>query len=852
MSLWLGHLPLTTWQAGFGEVVTAQAPDASQLVQQGIGRYQAGDYTGAISPWQTALTVYQKTNSRANVAIILENLARAYQQLGQSEQAISHWQPAIAYYRQMKDQKQVGELLTEQAQSYSSLGQPRKAIALLCGASDFERVCIKGSALQIARAYKDRDKEAAALGSLGDAYRLQGDYTQAIAHLLSSLKIANPAYRSSALNSLGNVYISLASVNFDRANSADSRGDSTLADEFRKQAFSYDSKALQYFQNSLNLAREQNDRSAEVRALLNSIPLYQRTKASTLAATSVQQALVLLEHLPDSRYKVYATIEMATFVQSALDATSLKAQCLLTEVESKAFNLLNQAVAIAQRLKDPRSESFALGELGHLYECRQDLSRALDLTRQAELAAQQDLNAKDSLYLWQWQVGRIFKAQHQENSALDAYEGAVATLEDIRSDILIASRDLQFDFRDTIEPIYRELAALRLEHTTQTSPKSDERQKNLSTVLKTIDSLKLAELQNYFGNDCIVIRKESVEAVGADTATAVFSSIILNDRTAIVVSLPNGEKSYAWINVDSESLRQEINEFRRGLERYRDVTYDPKQAQKLYDWIVRPFASDLDSQQIETLVFIQDGILRSIPMAALHDGEKFLVEKYAIATTPSLTLTAPETKNLKENRALALGLTKDAIVNGRKFPALPYVGSEISQVETQIPGSKGLLDRNFTRDRLQQELGETSYSIIHIATHAEFGTVPEDTFLVTGNNGTLNIQDLDTVIRSVTNGDSVELLALTACETAVGDDRAALGLAGVAVQAGVRSVLASLWAIDDAATVTLVTEFYRGWGDAGVSKAEALRTAQQALISAGGKYAHPAYWAPFILIGNWL
>lgn len=861
ISLWLGHLPLTIWQAGFGEVVTAQAPDAKQLVQQGISRYQAGDYKGAISPWQTALTFYQNTKSRANEAIVFENLARAYQQLGQSEQAISHWQPAIAYYRKIKDLQQVGRLLTEQAQSYSSLGQPRKAIAILCGYGA-EQGCDTESALQIARAYKAHALEAAALGSLGDAYRLRGEYNQAIEHLQASLKLANeidnPAIRSSALNSLGNAYISLAKVNDRRANSAEQIGDSIEAGEFRKQALSYDSKALEYFQNSLNLARVQKDRPGEVRSLLNSIAPYHRTKASTLADSAVQQAVVLLEHLPDSRDKVYAAIALANLVQPvpAVDATSFGTRCPKRELESKVSQLLDNAVLIARRLKDSRSESFALGELGHVYECHQDLSRALDLTEQAQWAAQQDLNAKDSLYLWEWQAGRIFKAQHQDLEAIDAYEQAVATLEDIRSDILIASRDLQFDFRDTVEPIYRELAALRLEHASPASAKSDEQKKNLGTVLRTIDSLKLAELQNYFGSDCVLTafnNLESVDLIGAETATAVFSSIILKDRTAIVVSFPNGEKSYAWIDVDNETLRKQINEFRRGLERYRDITYDPTQAQKLYDSIVRPFASDLDSAEIKTLVFIQDGILRSVPMAALHDGEKFLVEKYAIATTPTLALTNPKTLNPQELRALALGLTKDAIVDGQKFPALTNVGSEISQVKTQIPGSKQVLDDNFTRDRLRQELDETVYPIIHIATHGEFGTVPEDTFLVTGNNGKLTINDLDTVIRSVAPGnDEVELLTLTACQTAVGDDRAALGLAGVAVQAGVRSALASLWSIDDAATVTLVTKFYAGWQDAGVSKAEALRKAQQTLISTEGQYAHPAYWAPFILIGNWL
>ena len=838
-------------------MATAQSADASQLVQQGVARYQAGDIQGAISQWQTALSAYKTTKSRANEAIVLENLARAYQQLGASDRAISNWEQAIAAYRHLGDFKQVGRMLTEKAQLYSSLGQSKRAIAILCSAVG-EPACVKDSALQIARAQKDRALEAAALGSLGDAYRLRGEYRQALIYLQASLKIANEinnsVYRSSALNSLGNAYISLAQVNYRRVYSAAQRGDSAEADKLRQKALNYDLEALKYFQDSQKLAQTQSDVQGEMRTLLNSILPYYRTQASTSAIKVRQQAQSLLERLPDSQVKVYAAIDLAHLLQPVIFDDSAN-QCLKPELETEAAELLKQAVSIAQRIQDRRSESFALGELGHIYECRNELSRALDLTQQAQWAADQDLLAKDSLYLWEWQAGRILKAQHQKLDALKAYELAFATLESIRGDLLTANRDLQLDFRDAVDPIYRELAELKLNYASQPYTKSVNRTQELSSALSTIDSLKLAELQNYFGNDCVItaLNQEEIDLAGVGTETAIFNSIIFKDRTAILVSFPNGEKRFEWIDIDNKSFIQAINEFRRGLERYRDITYDTKQAQKLYDWIVRPFADDLDSAQTKTLVFTQDGILRSIPMAALHDGEKFLIQKYAIATTPSLTLTDSRTLKHQKLRALALGLTKDAIVDGQKFPALTNVGLELNEVKSQIPGSKQLLDGNFTRDRLGKELGETVYPIIHIATHGEFGTDPEDTFLVTGNNGKLTITDLDTAIRSDRRSAvAVELLALTACQTAVGDDRAALGLAGVAVQAGVRSALASLWSIDDAATVTFITKFYTSWYDKGLSKAEALRTAQQALISTGGEYAHPAYWAPFILIGNWL
>jgi len=860
LSLCLGHISLIAPQTGFTNVAVAQSPDASQQVQQGVELYQAGDIKSAIAQWETALSTYQKTNNPQEAAIILENLARAYQQIGQSDRAINYWTETINAYRQMGNQPQVGRMLTEQAQSYSSLGQNRRAIAILCNPSGSEKICNKDSALQIARNEKDRQGEAAALESLGNAYRLRGEYSQAIEYLEASLAIANqinnPVYRASALNSLGNAHISLAQVNYRRANSAQLRGDKDETDKFRKEALNYDTKALQYFQASIELALTHKDQLGQIRGLLNSIPADYRINASISAAQAYKQARSLLEQLPDSRDKAYAAIGLANLVQptTLFEVTSSLAQCLKPELQSQAEELLQQAISIAQRIQDRRAESFAQGLLGHVYECRKDFSLALDLTQQAQLAANQDLLAKDSLYLWDWQAGRIFKAQDKESDALNAYEQAVATLETIRSDILTANRDLQLDFRDAINPIYRQLAQLRLEQASLPSVEPIERTKKLNAALTTIDSLKLAELQNYFGNDCVLtaLNPQQVDLVGGETA--VFSSIILENRTAILVSLPNGEKRSAWIEVDSKTLNEKINDFRKGLERFRDQIYDPSQAQQLYNWIVRPFAADLEQAHITTLVFIQDGILQSVPMAALHDGEKFLVQNYAIATTPSLTLTDPKTLDRQRLRALAVGLTKEATVNGRKFSALTNVALEISKVETQIPGSKELLDENFTRDRLQQELSQTVYPIIHIATHGEFGTEPENTFLVTGNNSKLTITDLDTTIRSIGRGsNSVELLTLTACQTAVGDDRAALGLAGVAVQAGVKSALASLWYIQDAPpTVRLVTKFYASLYNTSMSKAEALRAAQVELIEGGGSHIHPAYWAPFILIGNWL
>ncbi|NER23356.1 MAG: CHAT domain-containing protein [Symploca sp. SIO1C2] len=888
--LWLGH-PASIAQP-------ENLANANQLLQQGVDYYQAGDYQAAIKPWENALKFYQNTNNHEYSATVQENLARAYQKIGDMEEEIRYWKQAISDYEELRDQRQMGLVATELAQAYSRFGQSRKAIALLCGPSDAqEAVTCTGGSLDIAKQFADQEGEMAALGSLGEAYRLQGKYEQAIARLQESLEIAeelnNSAAQTATLNNLGNAYKAQAQLTESYVNSAEQRNAKEKKKEYLEDALKYYNQAQDYFQKSLQLASKQNNQFAQMRALMDLVKLYHRLEeikqraegspdeknffttmhenpslpvptsprppVSLNAEATIQQALDLLQQLPDSQDKVYAAINLATLKQpTPFDDSSQPNPCSQLQLAGKAETLLNQAALIAQRLENYRARSFALGELGHIYECRQDYQQALEFTQQAQWAANQDLSAKDSLYLWEWQAGRIFRAQNMEEETTNSYKQAIATLKDIRNELLIAERDQQFDFRDAINPLHREFAKFILNQA-QDSDDSQDKSEKLESALETIDSLKLAELQNYYGDDCVLITfsPEKVEELVGEN-TAVFSSIILSDRTAILVSLPKGKKRLEEIEIDSQKLRDEINEFRKGLERIRDE-YDPKPAQELYQKIIAPFADDLKSAGIETLVFIQDGILRSIPMAALHDGEKFLIESYAIATTPSLKLTNPQTLNRDQLRVLALGLSEASEVNGQEFSPLYDVEEEIEAVKAIFPDSKELLNDDFTQKNFKDELEQTPYPILHIATHGQFRAIQEETFLVTGNNGKLTLEDLENTISSVSSKpNSGELLALTACQTATGDDRAALGLAGIAVRAGVSSALASLWPINDASTPLLVKEFYTNLSRPGVSKAQALQAAQRKLIEAKeekdiqDKYAHPHYWAPFILIGNWL
>jgi CHAT domain-containing protein len=255
--------------------------------------------------------------------------------------------------------------------------------------------------------------------------------------------------------------------------------------------------------------------------------------------------------------------------------------------------------------------------------------------------------------------------------------------------------------------------------------------------------------------------------------------------------------------------------------------------------------AELTAAQLKTLVFIQDTVLRQVPMAALHDGQQFLIQKYAIATTPSLSLTTRTTNEQRYSGALIMGLT----VERPPFNALTNVRAEVSGVQNILGGTE-LLDRKFTLATVQAQLQKNSYPVVHIATHGKFGVDSANTFLLTFDSR-ITLEQIDEVLRARRSQQPVELLTLSACQTAAGDNRAALGIAGVAVRAGVRSALASLWNINDQATVPLIEEFYTQLEQPNVTKAEALQKAQLKAL-ANMEYAHPAVWSPFILIGNWL
>ena len=861
-----------------GNRVVAQTPGSNQLVQQGINLYQAGKFTEAIPVWEQALS--QPLDSK-DKAIVHTNLAQAYRQVGQVDRAIASLDTAIQIYESNgsdANRRLTAKLLAEQAQAYSDLGQHQQAITLL------------EKAQKIANLSQDPLTEAAASGALGNAYWALGDYQQAITAHQASLKIAreqkNTPYITSALNNLGNVYVARAERYLTQANAANLEGDDPESSALRQLGQEDVAAAEDAFKQSV---QESGGGITQVKALLNFNSMLERFQSEPengatpakqdLVAKNRAQALGLLEVEPDSQEKAYALINIGDSLKR-----NTKSPNIQPADQSQIVGLLEKSLLTARNIGSRRAESFALGTLGQVYESAKEYDRAMELTRQAQLAAQQ-INAADSLYRWQWQAGRILKAQGEKQQAIATYTQAIATLQSIRGDIAASNKELQFNFRDSVEPVYRQLIGLLLDANPSVADARLKAQvsqnaqgKNISKALEVLELLKLAELQNFFGDECVQValnnaKSEQVAFGKPQTAlfaqskansakvaqanekvdpslpvqdpnAAVIYSVILDSRSEMILQLGNGSLTTYPVALDDVQMQAEVDGLRSLLEKRSTEEY-LLQARKIYDLLIRPMEADLQAAKPSTLVFVNDGVLRKVPMSALHDGKEFLIQKYPIATTPSLSLTAP-TPLVRDNlEALIAGLT----VARPPFEALPNVGAETARVQKILGGTK-LLDQQFTVGNFQEAFDNHSYPIVHLATHGKFGVDSDNTYLL-GFDNRISLDEIDRLLRSRGSKQPVELLTLSACQTAAGDNRSALGIAGVAVRAGVKSALATLWFINDESTVPLVEEFYTQLRQPNVTRAEALRRAQVKLI-ANPNYNHPGVWSPFILIGSWL
>lgn len=832
------------------------------LLTRGKILYESGYYRQAIAVLQQAAESYQNNGDILGEALSRRYLANAYQDLGEWELAKQAISTSLFLLNNLEELTQQAWQIFAQAWNTQgniqlATGDPSGALETWQKAKEAyahvnNKIGIVGSQINQAQALQQ-------LGMYRRSQRLLITVNQTLQQMpLSPMKALGLRSFGISLQNMGDFDRSqtvleeslgiFKQLEANNVRESDQISATLIALGHNARELQQPEIAFEYYQQA---AAKATTAIGQVEAQLNELSILVKTQQWSAAIGLLPTIQSHLENLPLSRFFVDARVN---FSSSSIKILQLQANSNQPPFNSSLVNLkqvaqiLAQAVQAARNLKDIRAESYALRQLGYLYEQTTQWSEARQITEQAIIQAQ-GIQARDILATAHWQLGRIFKHQGNTAGAIAAYTEAFTMLQSLRSDLVATNSQLQFSFQDTIEPIYRELVALLLEASKSPenpSPKVRiDQQKNLKHARQIIEALQLAELDNFFRNTCVKVRREQIDRV--DPRAAVIYPIILPDRLATILSLPGQPLRHYETDVSANQVESVLDNWLQSL----NPVFNNKQrlqiSQQVYNWLIQPAEADFAASDVETLVFVLDGSLRNLPMAALYDGTQYLIEKYSIALTPGLQLLEPRSLIREKLQVLSAGLTQPR----QGFKSLPGVELELNQIAAEVE-SEIILDADFTEANLKSKIDRHSFPILHLATHGQFSSNAKQTFLLTWD-GKIDVQELNELLQSNPRNivNPIELLVLSACQTALGDKRAALGLAGVAVRSGARSTLATLWSVQDESTAILITEFYRALAKDEVSKAEALRISQIALLK-NSRFQHPYYWSPFVLVGNWL
>lgn len=864
-----------------------------QLAQKGKEYYEAGKLDRAIKTWRKATKAYKAAGNNDGSRESYLNIATAQQALGLYPQSCASILGAFNLTDKTDCIKLIEQAQTIEPQLGGIVPLTKEAEGkLLPDLSEIEK-------------YPNTPEKVIGLLRFGD-YLSESGYPRVAAKalelgLLNTNKIATPGKKTAILLSLGNAEKAIAlekqnqfpsqTIILDVIASSGGTAESALANY---------QKAIDYYDRATETSPNELD---SIKAELNSLSLLLDVQEFWQnAIANLRQNIGLLEisdadfiqqivdgserldlelrqklipqitarinkiepkisNLPANRAGIYGRINFA------------KSLIRHDKIDRNTGNILATAIKQSRKINNVTAEAEAMGYLGLLYEKQNQYSEARRLT-EGSLQLAPTAEYPEVAYRWNAQLGRILAIQGKRNNALTAYETSFTTIKALRSDLATTP----------VEPIFREYISLLLEEE-PTAPQ-------LVQARDVLESLQIAKLDNFFRDPCSQISEDPVSIDDVDTEAAVVYPILLQDRLEVILTIPGQPlRHYTTPNITQDKVNNTIKQLRRrsltnpGFAEAIRSTRGSNEAQanaeiaeiqrsqeeslqqdilplasEIYSWLIEPVEEELVKNNVKTLVFVLDGSLRNIPMSVLYDRKKqeYLIQKnYNIALSSGLQLTAPKPLTKEPIKVLAAGVTRE--FPEYRFPPIPKVADELETIKNIFDKSEILLNRDFTQNSLQQKLQESDFPVVHLATHGQFGSTSDQTFILSGaetGNPLINVNQFNNLLRvgSLRRSQPIELLVLSACNTAQGDNQAILGLAGVAVRAGARSTIATLWGANDEATANLMGKFYQNLAtETNISKAKALRQAQLALLAEeDSQYRHPYYWAPFVLIGNWL
>ncbi|MBD1881766.1 tetratricopeptide repeat protein [Coleofasciculus sp. FACHB-T130] len=791
---------------------------------------ELGQYIKALEFYQQALAIRKEVGDEAGEGITLSNIGLVYAKLGQYPKALEFYQQALAIGKEIGDKAGQGVTLNNIGLVYDNLGQYEKAL-------EFYQ-----QALAIGKEIGDKAGEANTLSNIGIVHRKLNQYPKALEFYQQALairtKIGDKAGEGTTLDNMGGVY-------------------------YKRGQYE---KALEFYQQALAIRRDVGDKAGEGTTLNNIGAVYYDQKQYPKALEFYQQALSIVKEIGDKPG----------------EGLTLNNIGLLLEEQKQpelAIAFLKQSVNVTEAIrKDLRS-------------LPKEQQQSYTETVAATYRRLADLLLKENRVLEAQRVLDLLKVQE-----LDDYLRTVQGNENTKPGVeyLPLEERLLSEYNTelaSVVQIGKELQKLQKIPASDRTPEQEQRRRQIetaqrATTRKFLDFIGSPQIVALVGQlnqttggenlspQMLVGLQDNLKKLAQDAV--LLYPLILEDRLELVLITPYAPPIHQTVPVKREELNRTIVDFRSALKNPNANAKEP--AQKLYNWLIQPIEAALKEANAQTIIYAPDGQLRYIPLAALYDGNQWLVQKYRVNNITALSLIEWD-KKPQAPKILAGAFSQGNYsfqVGDRNFNfgGLRFAGKEVENLVAMLPSTTGLLNRDFSEKEILARISD--YSILHFATHAAFVTgKPEDSFILFGNGDRANFRDVETWPLKNT-----DLVVLSACETGVGgqlgDGKEILGFGYLMQKAGARAAIASLWTVDDGGTQALMNAFYTALENGNTPKAESLRQAQIALITGdytalgqergifvverirdipgnvSDRLSHPYYWAPFILIGNGL
>jgi CHAT domain-containing protein len=777
----------------------SQSPSAQQLNQEGFVFLYNGEATEALSTWQQAEELYRDTNDLEGVTGTQLNQSLAEQALGLYPRACQNVARAIALPDDICETNRGAEAVSRALSSVDPTAINRIGIRLL-----------------------------------GENLRLLGNLSEAASALAFVQPSENLVEADRVSLELGNVHYLLAKEAIETYQRTSFR-EAMIRSEIESQI----DQQIEQASNHYLAAARSADAEISVKAHLNLIDLWVNSDSMALEvpqnrtlysdAQTAYSALMLegFDSLPMID-RIYSRLNLARNLIAVLPSEPPQEEADNFLDLSAINKLVSEAIALAESLNNVRALSFAYGTAGDLKVQQANSLIAAESEYTQALSLAQSVQAFDIAYEWAYKLAQLSESVGRDLEATRFYDSAIEALTQIREDLIAVNSELRFNFSDKVEPVYRDYLKFLV-----TGADAD-----FSRAIKVHESLQLAQLENFLRCGRLISSDSSNQS---EATIHIFN---LDETVEVIVS--RGVEVYGYSTPAADVLQAAEN-LKLNLQSpaFVEVPEDDflPYANVLYDRLIKPAIEAEYISSAEPLSFVLDSPFQTIPMGILHDGQQYLAETHLLS---NLILLQQPSSPATSSRALFAGLSELApSFNKPLAPSgispLPETDFEAASL-TRYLRSKLLLNQEFTVAQLEQEMAAQDYRIVHISTHGQFSSVPEQTFLAAWDD----LMDIRKMTQIFRGAKSIDLLVLSACQTAAGDDRAALGLAGLAVQSGAKSAIASLWLVDSTGSSVLMDRFYEGLKQ-GLNQAEALQQAQVTLLQSSA-FSHPFYWAPFILV----